>query len=116
MKSIVSVGLSPFQDDMFVINVENEYTSLLETPLKTEFLTCLTKRYKEQTGQELEVFYKTSLIVALKKQRIQIGSPGTREVKFVIANGATSDVTLKPQSKILVVSVAPGLPNNTRKF
>uniref|UniRef100_A0AC34EZQ8 Uncharacterized protein n=1 Tax=Panagrolaimus sp. ES5 TaxID=591445 RepID=A0AC34EZQ8_9BILA len=115
LNKIRSVGLSPFQDDILVINVIDEYTSFLETPLKTEFLTALVKRYKEQTGQELELIFITNLIVILKKQRIQIGSPGTREIKFSIANNASTEVTtLKPDGKILHVFVAPGLSNNTR--
>lgn len=41
LKQISKIGLSPFQDDFFVLFVHEEYSSLLETPLKTEFLSSL---------------------------------------------------------------------------
>lgn len=41
MEKIDKIGLSPFQDDFFVLYIHEEYSSLLETPLKTEFLSGL---------------------------------------------------------------------------
>lgn len=41
MNKIQSIGLSPFQDDFLVLQVKEDYSSLLETPFKTEFLTTL---------------------------------------------------------------------------
>lgn len=38
---ILSIGISPYQDDFVIVNVRENYTSLLETPFKTEFITAL---------------------------------------------------------------------------
>lgn len=43
------------QDDYFILNVQNDYGSLLENVFKTEFLTVLSKKYKERTGKELYI-------------------------------------------------------------
>lgn len=37
---IESISLSPFQDNFLAIAVRDSHTSLLETPLKTEFITA----------------------------------------------------------------------------
>jgi myosin-1 len=41
LENIKGIDLSPYQDDLFVVHVLNEHSNLLETPLKTEFLTAL---------------------------------------------------------------------------
>lgn len=46
---------STMQDDYFILNVQNDYGSLLENVFKTEFLTVLSKKYKERTGKELYI-------------------------------------------------------------
>ena len=38
---IEKVAVSPLQDDFVVIYVKNEYATMIETVLKTEFLTTL---------------------------------------------------------------------------
>ena len=43
------------QDDLVVIHVQNEFGSLIETKFKTEFLTTLSKRYKEKIGRDLRI-------------------------------------------------------------
>ena len=43
------------QDDLFIIHVQNEYSSLLESKFKTEFLTTLSKRYKDSMGKPLRL-------------------------------------------------------------
>ena len=117
LERITSIGLSPFQDDFFVLNVQGEYTSLLETPLKTELMMMLTKRYKEKTGRELDLIFGRSFIITLKKEKYGFGNPGTREIKFLNGNPDASGgaAQLKVEGKTLVVTVAPGLPNNTSK-
>uniref|UniRef100_A0AC34RG17 Uncharacterized protein n=1 Tax=Panagrolaimus sp. JU765 TaxID=591449 RepID=A0AC34RG17_9BILA len=116
LNQISFIGLSPFQDDFMVLSIEREYTSLLETPLKTEFLTMLTKRYKEFTGKEFQIVVDRNFNILLKKQKYEIGKPGQREIKFI--NGQTGDpkkdVITKVNGKCLTVTVASGLPNNTR--
>ena len=45
------------QDDIFVLHVQNDYASVLESVFKTEFLTLLTKRYKDKTGKDLRLSF-----------------------------------------------------------
>ena len=45
------------QDDFFLVNVHNDYSSFLESVFKTEFLTTLSKRYKEATGHPLSIHF-----------------------------------------------------------
>ena len=43
------------QDDLFVLHVQDEYSSLLESIFKTEFLTTLAKHYKDRIGKPLRL-------------------------------------------------------------
>jgi len=100
--------------------VKNDYSSLLETPLKTELITALSKRFKEKTRVDLNLEFGRSLSVQLKKTWMDFrGTPGTREVKFIqdkqdqnIVGGSV--VKLKILEKVLQVSVTPGFHANTR--
>lgn len=51
---------SPLQDDFVVIFVSNDYASLIQTVLKTEFLTTLSKRYKDKCGRDLRLYFNDS--------------------------------------------------------
>ncbi|KAI1715922.1 myosin head (motor domain) domain-containing protein [Ditylenchus destructor] len=122
LDKIQGIGLSPLQDDFLVVYVEGEYSSLLETPLKTELISALSKRYKERTGRQLPLDFKQSHLITLKKTRYDIGTPSPRQIQFscdsTLDNGrdpfAPPNIQLKPVGKVLQVSVPPGLPNNTR--
>ena len=48
---------SPFQDDIFVVHIENDFSSMLESMFKTEFLMTLKKRYKDKTNRELPISF-----------------------------------------------------------
>ena len=48
---------SPFQDDFVVLHVLNEYDTVIETPLKTEFLTLLSEKVKTLTQTSLQVTF-----------------------------------------------------------
>lgn len=48
---------SPLQDDMMVIHINNDYSSMLESIFKTEFLATLKKRYKETVNRELSIVF-----------------------------------------------------------
>ena len=43
------------QDDFFVLHIQADYASVLESVFKTEFLSLLFKRYKEKTGKDLRL-------------------------------------------------------------
>ena len=45
---------SPFQDDFVVLHVKGEYDTVIETVLKTEFLTLLSEKYSTMTTTSLQ--------------------------------------------------------------
>ncbi|XP_013379437.1 unconventional myosin-Ie [Lingula anatina] len=110
MEMITGVALSTMQDDFFIIHVQNDYSSLLESVFKTEFLTALSKKYKERTHKELKVEFSDTLEFPVKKEGW--GGGGKRTVKFVKGNGNAA--LLKPSGKVLTVSIGQGLPKNSR--
>lgn len=108
---ILSIGISPYQDDFVIVNVRENYTSLLETPFKTEFITALSKHFKERTrGGILPLEFSQTHTITLKKTRF---GGGTRTVQFHLA-GVSPQAELKPNGKILHVTIGQGLPNSTR--
>lgn len=40
-QEIASVGLSPYQDNFLILGIRHSYSSLLETPLKTELINAM---------------------------------------------------------------------------
>ncbi|VDN31702.1 unnamed protein product, partial [Cylicostephanus goldi] len=69
-----------FKDDFMVIHVRESYSSLLETPFKTEFLTALSKHFKERTrGGTLQLEFATTHTIILKKSKF---GGGTRQITF----------------------------------
>ena len=43
------------QDDLVVVHVTSDYSSVIETPFKTEFLVILFKRYRNLTNKNLDL-------------------------------------------------------------
>uniref|UniRef100_A0A8D0F7M9 Myosin IE n=1 Tax=Strix occidentalis caurina TaxID=311401 RepID=A0A8D0F7M9_STROC len=114
VERILSVSLSPMQDDIFILH-EQEYDSLLESVFKTEFLSLLSKRYEEKTQRKLPLKFSNTLEVKLKKESWgPWSSGGSRQVQFVQGQGDIA--ILKPSNKVLQISIGPGLPKNSRKY
>uniref|UniRef100_A0A914NIQ0 Uncharacterized protein n=1 Tax=Meloidogyne incognita TaxID=6306 RepID=A0A914NIQ0_MELIC len=68
--SLNAVLVSSFQDDFLLLVVTSEYSSLLETPLKTEFLAALNKRLKENSRlPSLPLQITDKFIIQLKQLR-----------------------------------------------
>ncbi|KAJ1361072.1 hypothetical protein KIN20_020249 [Parelaphostrongylus tenuis] len=108
---ILSIGLSPYQDDFVIVQIRENYTSLLETPFKTEFITTLSKQFKERTrGGILQLEFLLTHTITLKKTRF---GGGTRTVAFHVS-GVSALCELKPSGHTLHVTVGQGLPNTTR--
>ena len=53
--TINKVSLSPRQDDMVIIEVTGEPATVLDIPLKTEFITQLVKKIKDKTKRNLNL-------------------------------------------------------------
>ncbi|XP_075994983.1 myosin IEb [Genypterus blacodes] len=109
---IQSVSLSTFQDDIFIVH-EEEYDSVLQSIFKTEFLSLLVKRYSEKTQKKLPLKFNNLLEFKVKKGGWgPFSSGGSRQIQFQVGHG--DEAVLKPSGKVLMVSIGPGLPKNSR--
>uniref|UniRef100_A0A667YP25 Osteoclast-stimulating factor 1 n=1 Tax=Myripristis murdjan TaxID=586833 RepID=A0A667YP25_9TELE len=112
LDKIQSVSLSTLQDDIFIIH-EEEYDSVLQSMFKTEFLSLLVKRYQEKTQRKLPLKFNNLLEFKVKKGGWgPFSSAGSRQIQFQAGQG--DEAVLKPSSKVLLVSIGPGLPKNSR--
>uniref|UniRef100_A0A8C4X110 Myosin IF n=1 Tax=Eptatretus burgeri TaxID=7764 RepID=A0A8C4X110_EPTBU len=109
INNIVSISLSPMQDDFFILH-EVEYDILLESVFKTEFLSQLCKRFKEIKNSQLTLNFNNTLDFKVKKEGW--GGGGQRQVVFVHGSGDLA--VLRPSGKALNVSIGEGLPKNSR--
>ncbi|KAI0227941.1 Unconventional myosin-Ie [Lamellibrachia satsuma] len=109
LDQIQSVVLSKKQDDMFVVYIQNEYASLLESVFKTEFVTMLAKHYLPLVGTPLLIEFNDSVEFQVKKEGW--GGGGSRTVKFTHGQGEIRQ--LKVSGKQMVVSIGQGLPVNS---
>ncbi|CAG2209744.1 MYO1 [Mytilus edulis] len=100
------------QDDMMVLHINNEYSSMLESMFKTEFLATLKKRLKELENREISIMFSDAIEFPVKKEGW--GGGGNRVLKFVKLNNVQDVATLKPSGKTLTVSIGPGLPKDSR--
>ncbi|XP_043116509.1 myosin IEb isoform X1 [Puntigrus tetrazona] len=112
VEKIQSVSLSTLQDDLFILH-EDQYDSVLQSVFKTEFLSLLYKRYEEKTRKKLPLKFNNLLEFKVKKGGWgPFSSAGSRQIQFQMGQG--DEAALKPSSKVLTVSVGPGLPKNAR--
>ncbi|XP_077119978.1 unconventional myosin-Ie [Ranitomeya variabilis] len=113
VERILSVSLSTFQDDFFILH-EQEYDSLLESVFKTEFISLLAKHYEEKTQRKLPLKFSNTLEMKLKKENWGpwSGGSGSRQVQFLQGFGDVA--ILKHSNKVLQVSIGQGLPKNSR--
>ncbi|KAG9489445.1 unconventional myosin-Ie [Eleutherodactylus coqui] len=113
VERILSVSLSTFQDDFFILH-EQEYDSLLESVFKTEFVSLLAKHYEEKTQRKLPLKFSNTLEMKLKKETWGpwSGGSGSRQVQFLQGFGDLA--ILKHSNKVLQVSIGQGLPKNSR--
>lgn len=110
LEQVAGISLSTLQDDFFILHVQGDYDSLLETIFKTELLTTLSKRFKEKTNRALPLTFCDSLKFTVKKEGW--GGGGQREVKFV--RGQSDIAVMKSSGKTFTLSIAPGLPRDTK--
>uniref|UniRef100_A0A673ITI3 Osteoclast-stimulating factor 1 n=1 Tax=Sinocyclocheilus rhinocerous TaxID=307959 RepID=A0A673ITI3_9TELE len=110
VEKIQSVSLSTLQDDLFIVH-EDQYDSVLQSVFKTEFLSLLYKRYEEKTRKKLPLKFNNLLEFKVKKGGWgPFSSAGSRQIQFQMGQG--DEAVLKPSSKVLTVSIGPGLPKN----
>lgn len=72
--------------------------------------TCCSKHFKERTrGGILPLEFLQTHTITLKKTRF---GGGTRQISFHVA-GVSQRAELKPNGKVLHVTIGQGLPNTT---
>lgn len=108
LSQITKISLSTRQDDVFVVHVEHEYGSVLESMFKTEFLSIISKRYKEMIKRDLHIEFADQITFLVKKGGPLSGG-GNKTLKFV--QGQKDEMQM---SSSLVVSIQTGLPKNSR--
>uniref|UniRef100_A0A3B3SIM4 Osteoclast-stimulating factor 1 n=1 Tax=Paramormyrops kingsleyae TaxID=1676925 RepID=A0A3B3SIM4_9TELE len=113
LDKVQTVSLSTVQDDFLIIH-EEQYDSVLECNFKTEFLSLLYKRYEEKTRKKLPIKFNNLLEFKVKKGGWgPFGAAGSRQVQFQTGQG--DQAILKPSSKLLLVTIGPGLPKNSTR-
>uniref|UniRef100_A0A673W5I9 Osteoclast-stimulating factor 1 n=1 Tax=Salmo trutta TaxID=8032 RepID=A0A673W5I9_SALTR len=122
VEKIQSVSLSTLQDDFFIIH-EEHYDSVLQCIFKTEFLSLLYKRYDEKTQRKLPhiLTHCSSLSPLRSSFRLEFkvkkggwgpfSAAGSRQIQFQPGQG--EEAVVKPSSKVLIVTIGPGLPKNS---
>ncbi len=56
---------SPYQDDFLILHVREEYDSVLETVLKTEFLTLLSEKFQAITQSKLSFTFNRRSVFSI---------------------------------------------------
>ncbi|XP_065836979.1 unconventional myosin-Ie-like [Oscarella lobularis] len=109
MEEVVSVSLSPYQDDFVVLHTK-DYDTVFETVFKTEFLNVLNAKYQHQMGRGLNVAFNQAITFSVKKEGW--GGGGKKQLAFQKV-GQASFPSLKPSGGKMMVSIGAGLPSNT---
>uniref|UniRef100_A0A8C9WIB0 Osteoclast-stimulating factor 1 n=1 Tax=Scleropages formosus TaxID=113540 RepID=A0A8C9WIB0_SCLFO len=111
LEKVQSVALSTLQDDFLIVH-EDEYDSMLQCVFKTEFLSLLCKRFEEKTHRKLPLMFHNQLEFKIRKVGWgPFGGISTRQVQFQVGQG--DQPVLKATSKVLTVTIGPGLPKNS---
>ncbi|XP_042233843.1 unconventional myosin-Ie-like isoform X2 [Homarus americanus] len=110
LENIVQATLSTYQDDLVLIHVRNDYESLLEVKLKTEFLMVLNRKLKERHNRELPLNFINSFDFRVRKTGW--GGGGVRKVMF--SAGPTEEPHFTVAGSTLTVRIAQGLPSSSR--
>ncbi|XP_003373954.1 putative myosin head [Trichinella spiralis] len=112
LEKIVSVMLSPNQDDFILLTVLNEHATLVECVFKTEFLVKLCKCYQDRTGKTMTIKFSEIFEYTVKKSNWP--SCQTKFVKFEIDAQCLNKAHLKSHGNTLHVAIGAGLKNTTR--
>ncbi|XP_071442826.1 unconventional myosin-Ie-like [Hetaerina americana] len=104
------ISVSPLKDDFVVIHTKQDYDSVLEIVFKTEFLSMLSKLYKNKLGMDLVI--KFSDFTEFKVKKEGWGGGGMRQLKFT--PGLGDKPTLKASGKVLTISIGSGLHKTSR--
>lgn len=107
LSQIRHLQLSKYQDDFVAVHIKEDYTSLIETVLKTEFVYVVSKFYKKATGNNLQIQFTDTLDVFLKKKGLKMKS--TLVVSYKIDPQLPNNLRcLKASLGKMLVTIRPG--------
>ena len=126
---ITKVSLSPRQDDVVIIEVRGEHASVLDIPLKTEFITQLVKKIKEKTKRDLNLEFTDEYVQMIDHMHIifilmifrvnyisKKGRLGGDKRKINWLQGEGDQMVMKVSgiiNKDAIISIGRGLPNTS---
>ncbi|KAK7066162.1 Unconventional myosin-Ie [Halocaridina rubra] len=110
LADVTQATLSTFQDDIVLLHVRDDYESLLEIRLKTEFIMLLNRKLKEHFNRELALNFVNRFDYRVRKTGW--GGGGVRNVAFV--EGNTVEPVFSPSGSTLTVKIGHGLPASSR--
>ncbi|CAL4124191.1 unnamed protein product, partial [Meganyctiphanes norvegica] len=110
LENVTQVTMSPYQDDIVLLHIRNDYESLLDVRLKTELIMVLNRKLKERCHRELPLNFISSFEYRVRKTGW--GGGGLRKVSFL--EGNTDEAELQNSSSQLTVRIGHGLPSTTR--
>ena len=115
---IENIDLSTRQDDFFVIRIKEAFPSVLESVFKTEFLTVLTSKYLESTGQQVNISFSDQISYTAKKDvnkmKAWLGSMMGDERILTFTTGTEDFPVLTAKGKTLTIAIGNGLPRDSR--
>merc|ERR550539_1654389 len=112
LDTISKVSLSPRQDDIVIITVRGQPATVLDIPLKTEFITQLVKKVKERTKKNLNLEFTDMVDYVSQKGRI---GGDKRKVTFLSGEGDQMVVKVSGIiNKDATIAIGRGLPNTSR--
>lgn len=118
VRDVQNIDLSTRQDDFFVIRVREDFPSLLESVFKTEFLTVFSEKYLAATGHPVNISFSDQITYTAKKDKNKIkawvGSMMGDERVLSFVSGSEDFPVLSVKGKTMSISIAPGLPRDTR--
>lgn len=110
LENVSQATLSTFQDDIVLLHVRNDYESLLDIRLKTEFLMVLNRKLKERFNRELPLNFVQSFDYRVRKTGW--GGGGVKKVMFV--EGNTPEPIFSSSGSTLTVKIGHGLPSSSK--
>ena len=112
LENVVAICVSSLADDFFVLNVKDDFDSVLENVYKTELITELCSAYNLKTGVTLNLAFTDCIKYTVKKKSI-LQSDGICELKF-IPDSLLRAVEVKNNGRCAEIRVSGGLARDTR--
>ncbi|KAF1744893.1 hypothetical protein MXB_3928, partial [Myxobolus squamalis] len=108
-EQLEKLQLSKFQDDFLAIDVKEDYSTLIETPLKTELIYFISKFSDKFAKGKLNIVFSDKLDIIVKKEGFKLSGHLTVNFKEDPKLPNNSRIIKSSISKLLV-TIKPGEP------